>query len=237
MTMRKNLDSRHCKNCPSKGQGIFCELENIALDDLNKQKIVNTFKKGQTLFVEGAPPFGIFCIAKGNIKLTKTSSVGKEAIVRIATNGDVLGHRSALVGENYTATAVALEDTEVCFIDKKYIVNFLRKEPSVASQLMLKLGRELGASENRVASFTGKSVFERTCETLLILKESHGVNNDEGILLDLKVTREELASIVGTATETVIRILSDLKKEKLIGQNGKNIVLYNTEKLFEYSSL
>ncbi len=226
-----------CEDCPSKGKGVFCDLEAKALNDLSHKKVTNIFKKGQTLFVQGSPPYGLYCVSKGNIKISKTSSDGKESIVRIATDGDILGHRSLFTEQNFTATATAVEDTSVCFIDKKYIMKLVEQEPSMAYQLISKLGRELGAAENKVASFIQKNVFERTCEVLLLLKESHGEKVEGKTKIVLKITREELASIVGTATESLIRILTELKNEKAISQEGKTLVIEDEEKLLSFANL
>jgi CRP-like cAMP-binding protein len=232
---QKNSD---CEHCPSLGKGIFCDLERSALTDVSKQKIANKFKKGQTLFVQGNPPFGLYCISKGNIKVTKSDNQGKETIVRIATAGDVLGHRSIFTDQHYNATATALEDTEVCFIDKKFILNFVRTEPSVAMNLIARVGRDMGAAEDRLASFHQKNVRERLAEFLLLLKESHGVLQEDGkTLLNIKLTREEMASIIGTATETLIRFMSELKDEGLIEQDGKNIFILNDKELVDFANL
>lgn len=236
MSKNKTLNN-HCDECPSKGEGIFCELEKASLDEVSRQKITNVFKKGQTLFVEGTPPYGLYCISEGNVKVTKTGINGKESIVRVAKAGDVLGHRSIFTDQFYSATATAMEDTKVCFIDKKYILKLVQTEPSIACNLVFKLGRDLGRSEEKVASFTQKNVFERLAEVLLLLKESHGKTLQDGkILIDINLTRDELASLVGTATETVIRFVSELKEENVISQDGKKIIIKNEEKLLNFAN-
>ena len=121
-----------CENCDSKENSIFCELSNEVLTDVTKHKIMNSYKKGQTLFHEGNPPFGLFCINDGKIKLTKMSAEGKDSIVRIVAAGDVLGHRSLFSEGPYRATATALEDCKVCFLDKKYISELIEQKPQVA---------------------------------------------------------------------------------------------------------
>ena len=123
--MNKNEAAYKCETCPSKGKGIFCELSNDELGEVSSQKVVNTYKKGQTLFVQGNPPYGMYCVSNGNIKITQVGEDGKEAIVRIATAGDVLGHRSLFTEQFYNATATAIDDTTVCFIDKKFIMKLL----------------------------------------------------------------------------------------------------------------
>lgn len=236
MTKKQN-EFIHCEQCPSKGKGVFCELETMALDDLSHQKITNVFKKGQTLFMEGNPPYGLYCVSEGNIKITKMGADGKDTIVRIATAGDVIGHRSIFTDQHYKATATALDDSQVCFIDKKYILKMVQNEPTVACNLISRLGRDLGASEDKLASFSQKNVRERVCELLLLLKESHGKVHENGIRIDIKLTREEMASLVGTATETLIRIISELKEEKIVEQQGKSIVIIDEKRLLEFANI
>ena len=228
----------NCGECPSLQKGIFCELERLCLNDLSGHKVNNIFKKGQALFVEGNPPFGIFCVSEGNIKVSKMSSDGRESIVRIASQGDVIGHRSIFTDQYYSATATAIEDSAVCFIDKKYILKLVQDQPTVACHLISLLGRDLGAAENRIASFAKKNVRERVAEFLLLLKESHGTKDENGKWrLALKLSREEMASIVGTATETLIRFISELKDEGIIDQEGKSIVIRDEERLLEFANI
>lgn len=237
-SVKKVTKYEHCENCPSLGKGIFCAMEKLELSDLGRHKVTNVFKKGQTLFVEGNPPFGLFCISEGNIKVSKMSADGKESIVRIASQGDVIGHRSIFTDQFYTATATALEDSGVCFIDKKYILKLVREQPSVACNLISLLGRDLGAAENKIASFSQKNVRERVAEFLLLLKETHGVKDENGKWkLTLKLSREEMASIVGTATETLIRFISELKDEGIIDQDGKTILIKDEERLLDFAKI
>ena len=227
-----------CENCPSRGKGIFCELEGLALKDVSDHKVVNTYKKGQTLFVQGNPPYGMYCISQGNIKVTQVGADGKESIVRIASPGDVLGHRSIFTDQYYNATATAIEECNVCFLDKKYILKLVQKDPSVACNIIAKLGRDLGAAETRVSSFYQKNVRERLAELILLLKESHGENLGDGrIKLNIKLTREEMASIIGTASETLIRFMSELKAEGFIEQEGKTIFITNEEGLIDFANI
>lgn len=238
MALKKQTAPAHCEDCPSRGQGIFCELKSTDLADVSGHKVENTYKKGQTLFVQGNPPFGIYCVSKGNIKVTQIGEDGKEAIVRIATAGDVLGHRSIFTEQFYQATATAIEDSHVCFIDKKYIVKMVQEQPSVACNLIGKLGRDLGAAEHRISSFYQKNVRERLAELLLLLKSSHGAQDENGKWrLDIKLTREEMASIIGTASETLIRFMSELKQEGYIEQQGKTIFLLNEEGLLDFANI
>ncbi len=227
----------HCKDCDSLCTGIFCDLSAAGLDDVTEHKISNTFKKGQTLFMQGNPPFGMYCVRTGIIKVTQIGTDGKESIVRLAKAGDTIGHRSLFSEEAYKATATALEEAKVCFYDKKYIKKLVTQEPSVAYNLISHLGKELGSAESRLTSFSQKNVRERLAELLLILKEGYGEKVEDRIKLNIKLTREEMASIIGTASETLIRFFTEFKSEGLIEQEGKTIFIVDEDRLLDFANI
>lgn len=226
-----------CEHCQSLLKGIFCDVEKPVLGEISKQKITNLYKKGQTLFAEGNHPHGIFCISSGNIKLTQQGNDGKETLVRVVTKGDVLGHRSLFSDDAYHATATAMEDTRVCFIDKSFIMQMIRAEPSIAMNVIEKLSRDMGSAEHRISSMHTKNVRERLAELFLMLKESHGIKEDTRTRIDLRLTREEMATMIGTAPETLIRFITEFKDEGLIEQEGKTLYVVNTQKLTEWSGI
>lgn len=226
-----------CKDCHNHGNSIFCDLEDLALQEVSSQKIMNKYKKGQTLFHEGNPPYGIYCINSGKIKLTKTSSEGKDSIIRIVSPGEVLGHRSLFSNDNYRATATAIEDCNICFIDKKFIQNLIEQNPSVSLELIGKLTKAMGMVEDKVANFYQKNVRERLAILLFEFKDKYGVEENGHTRLDIKLTREEMASIVGVATETLIRFISDFKDEGAISQKGKTMFIESEQKLKELGNI
>jgi len=235
--MNKMSLNLSCENCQSREKGIFCQLENVALSDVSHNKVTNTYKKGQTIFFQGNPPFGLYCINSGKIKVSKLGNDGKESIIRIAGAGDVLGHRSLFSQENYTATATVIEDAAICFLDKKFIFKAVEKEPTVALNIIQKLSKEMGAAEARNAALSQKNVRERLAELLLILKKTYGIQEGNRCRLDIKLTREEIASMVGTANETIIRFFSEFKDEGLIEQEGKVIFIKDENRLVEFANL
>ena len=227
----------HCDSCPSREDGIFCNLDFKELHDISEHKVANTYKKGQTLFVQGNHPYGIYCISKGNIKLTKIGPDGKESIVRIISGGDILGHRSLFTDDNYSATATAMEDTEVCFIDKKFILQKIKEQPSVALNVINKLSRDMGIAEKKLTSLHQKNVRERLAELLVSLKTTHGVKEGNRYKIDLKLTREEMATMIGTANETLIRFMTEFKEAGIIEQDGKVIYITNEEELLDWANI
>ncbi|MGE3608392.1 MAG: Crp/Fnr family transcriptional regulator [Bacteriovoracaceae bacterium] len=234
MAIGKNIS---CENCASRGKGIFCELENLALSEVSGNKIMNTYKKGHIIFHQGNPPFGLYCVNSGKIKITKIGNDGSETIIRLAGPGDVLGHRSLFSNENYTATATAIDDTAICFIDKKFILKTMQEQPTIALNIIQKLSKEMGSAESMNASMFQKNVRERLAELLLTLGKTYGIPEKNRTKLDIKLSREEMASMIGTATETVIRFITEFKDEGLIEQEGKTIFIINEEKLLDFANI
>jgi CRP-like cAMP-binding protein len=226
-----------CIDCDSHADSIFCQLEELGMKELGQQKIMNKYIKGQTLFHEGNPPYGLYCINSGKFKLTKISSNAKDSIIRIIGPGDILGHRSLFSNDNYRATATALEDCHVCFIDKKFIEKLIENNPSVSKQLISHLTKSMGVVEEKVANFYQKNVRERLAALLLEFNHKFGVDEDGQRKLDIKLTREEMASIVGVATETLIRFMSEFKEEGAISQKGKALYIKSEKKLKELGNI
>lgn len=231
--MKKNFLPTACENCDKKDKSIFCTLSHSALSDLTANKAMNRYKKGDVIFFQGNPVFGIHCINKGKIKVTRHCANGKETILRIAGPGDIVGHRSLFSGDRYAATGTVMEDTDVCFFDKTYFFRIVKQDPELAFTLLKKMSNDMGNAESRSVTFIQKSVEERLAEFLLTLGESYGVDENGHIRIDIRLSREEIASIIGTASETVIRSLSLLKAENVIDQQGKVLYIVNRERLTE----
>lgn len=234
--MKEKIDNS-CKNCTSLCQSIFNGLDEETLDSGDKSKIPNIFKKGQTLFLQGNPPFGIFCIKSGAVKVTQTDDLGKESIVRLCKSGDVVGHRSLLTNQSYQSTATAIEETKVCFFDKSHITGLINNKPQVSLNIIKSLGEDLGAAEGKISSFSQKNVRQRLAELLVILSKDHGQNVDGRIKITINLKREEMASMIGTAPETLIRFIAELRKESLIVQEGKTIFIPNIDALMDFAEI
>ncbi|WP_243392506.1 Crp/Fnr family transcriptional regulator [Solitalea longa] len=195
-----------------------------------------TFNKGEEIFVEGDRPFGIYCIHKGKIKLSKHGESGKEQIVRFAKESDVLGYRALLGNEVYDCSAIALEATEVCFIPKKDFFQIFDNSPSLSLNLVKLLSSDLKRAENKLTDIAQKPVRERIAENLLVLKETFGEDEDSGCI-KIILSREEIANLTGTATETAIRLLSELKTDRLIEFVGKKIKILNAKELLKRANI
>ena len=224
---------KECITCDSREKSIFCHLENEALVQIDQQKNTNTYKKGQDLFLEGNPPFGLYCVNSGKIKIYKVGEDGKETIIRIASSGELLGHRSLFTNKPYNASATVIEEAQVCFLSKTTINELIQKNPSLSFEIINRLSVQMGAAENRLVSLSQKNLRERFAELLLLLKESHGIPHPTGTKLDIRLTREEMASMIGSATENLIRLITEFKKDSLIEQEGKYLIITNSDKIEE----
>lgn len=231
MARRSNQLDVQCQYCKAKGSSHFAGLNEEELTILSSHKSCVGYKKGQTLFYEGTRPMGIFCINRGKVKVYKMGSNGREQILFIAQPGDFLGYRSMLSEEFYGASATVIEPAAICFIPKNDFLTILNKNPNFFSKLMKAVCHELGVMEDKLAQIAQKSVRERLASTILMLKETYGMEGEGSDVIDIALSREDLANIVGTATETVIRLLSEFKSDGMIGLEGKRIKVLDVQAL------
>lgn len=207
------------------------------LKSLNKQELLKiadcktsyTIKKGEPIFEEGESVNGIFCIKEGVCKLSKLSANGKDQIVKLMKPGELLGQRSMISEQPANLSAVALEDMEVCFIPKSEVIGFFNQNNEFSMNMMKSVCGDLKEADDHMVSMAQKTVKQRLAETLLYLHDTFGKNEDE--TLKIQLSREELAGMIGTATESCIRLLSDFNKLGLIALTGKKIVLKNVNGL------
>lgn len=199
------------------------------LAELSHEKKIISFKKGDLLIEEGATPKGIYYIDKGTAKMFKLGFNGKEQILRFIKNGDIIGYRSILSKQPYGASATAMEDTEVCFIPEKFFIKVLEHHPKLAFDILRRISEDLGESAQTITFLAQKTVRERLAEVLLLLEKKLGVDKDGFIKISL--TREEMANLIGTATESAIRLISEFKTDNLIEVEGRKIKILAHQKL------
>lgn len=218
-----------CEQCIARE---FSSLKALSKDELLKISDCKTsiiVKKGDVIFEEGENVNGIYCIKDGICKLTKLSANGKDHIVKLVSKGELLGQRSMISDEPVNLSAVALEDMEVCFIPKTEVMGFFDKNNQFSMNVMRSICGDLKDADDHMVNLAQKTVKERLAETLLYLSDTFGKNEDNS--LKVQLSRDELASMIGTATESCIRLLSDFKKLNLIELNGKKIILKDINKL------
>lgn len=223
-----------CIDCPTRPTGPLGEVPSELLTELSKARVTNIYKKGQTVFYEGNRPYGVYCLNSGKVKLIKHAPEGKSYISRISKAGDLLGYRAFFTNEFYTSTAEVLEDAVICFLDKEKFLDLLKKNPQFSLKLLEMMGHELKCAEEHSRDLAYKSAQERIIELILTLKDSYGKDQENGTYkLDIQLSREDMASMLGTTTETAVRLLTWLKDKNLVEIRQKHMFILNINGLQE----
>jgi CRP/FNR family transcriptional regulator, polysaccharide utilization system transcription regulator len=196
--------------------------------NLSKSANTRMFKKKDIIFSEGSYPNGMYLIANGKVKTAKANEDGKEIITAVHTDGAYIGYIALLEGAPYAESAVALEDTEMVFIPREDFNSLIFNNREIAKKFIKMLSNSLRENEERLLKLAYNSVRKRVAEALVMLNDRFKKNNGTN---PISISREDLSNIVGTATESVIRTLSDFKDEKLISINKGEITLLNEDKL------
>jgi CRP-like cAMP-binding protein len=182
-------------------------------DLLARNYTCHDYRKGDIIFKEGDKPMGLICLSEGKVKVFKEGVGGREQIVRMAKPVGFIGYRALFAEENHTATAVAIEDTTICIIEK-----------------------ELGFSNNRTVTLTQKHIRGRLAESLIFLKDTYGFEED-GVTIKIYLSREDIANLSNMTTSNAIRTLSTFAGEGVIGIDGRKIKIVDLMKLERISEL
>ena len=234
--MNKSHNFPDCWHCKARFKSVFCDLNEETLTQLDSQKGCSLYKKGQFIFNEGSYSHGLYCVNSGKIKIVQTGETGKEHIIRLVKEGDIIGYSSLLSGERYSCSAITLEESSVCFISKTFFFSLVTTNMNLAVKMIHLLINELKMTEQKLIGMAQKPVRERFAEAILFLKEVYGCGTDNNTL-NISLSREELASIVGTARETATRLLSEFKEDRIVEVNGKKIRITDNQKLIKTANL
>jgi CRP-like cAMP-binding protein len=222
------LDKSHkyvtCSTCMSRSSSLLGGLCSDEVSNLEDHKSCNYYKKNQSLFLEGSFPRGVFCINQGKIKVFKRGDEGKEQIIHIAKGGEMVGFRAMFSGDPYNVAAETLEESNICFIAKDDFLNMMDTNVTLRNGIIKELSKELSERASFITNMAQKSVRERLAFALILLK---GVYEPEPINL----SREDMANFVGTATETLIRLLKDFKEEGIIEVHTRKLTILNLDRL------
>jgi CRP/FNR family transcriptional regulator, polysaccharide utilization system transcription regulator len=232
----KNNINNYIKESYAFDQGtVFRHLKEDELMQIPIDQEPEFYKRGTIIYEEGSRIYGFYCVQKGIIKIYKTGFDGKEQIIRFAKKGDIMGFRSTLAREKACTTAKVLEDASIIFVHGDTVINLVKKNGEFAYELLRIACRELGEANDYIADIAQKTVRERLAEVLIHLRKDFDLDNQN--FLKISLTREELANIVGTATESVIRLLSEFKQDGLIELQGRRIKLVDEKALIKIGNL
>ncbi|WP_324674750.1 Crp/Fnr family transcriptional regulator [Hymenobacter sp. GOD-10R] len=191
--------------------------------------------KGQTIYREGSPALGLYCVHSGKIKVIKVGGDDKEQIVHLGKAGEVLGLAALIARSNHLASAVALEDCVVCFVPRTSFLYLLSSNLQFCTSLLKVLADSLHKAEQGMLRLAYKPVRERLADALLLLL--HTYQTTDQAQFSIAISRDDLAALVGTAKETTIRLLSEFKDKGIIASKGSQITILKPEKLVEIAAL
>ncbi len=200
-----------------------------SLKKLSNEQDVRLYRKKEDVYKEGGYPKGIYFVSKGKVKTYQTNESGKELITELHKDGDFFGYLSLLQDDTYTSSATVLEDSEIYMIPKEDFFSLIYKNAEVSRRFIEMLTNNLRENEKQLVKLAYNSVRKRVAEALVKLSDKYKKEGEPKF--SMNVSREDLANMVGTATETVIRTLSDFKEDKFIEISGSTITIVNYDKL------
>lgn len=216
-----------------KSESIFSDLPPADLELLTLHQMEQVYKKGEIIFREGAYPAGIFYIVEGKVKKYKVDKAGREQIFYVANTGELLGYHAVLSDERYPDCAAAIEESSIAFIPREDFLYTLHQSPLLNRRLLKTLSHEFAVLANSLTMFAQKSVRERLALQLIVLREKYKVDFKPGMPVTINMGRDDLASLVGTARENVVRVLTEFKEAGILETKGRKIIVLDVGQLIE----
>jgi CRP-like cAMP-binding protein len=216
---------------------IFEGLTAEERDTLMGSGVTHAYKKGEIIFREGGIPTGIFYVKTGMVKKYKATVNGGEQIFYVCGEGELLGYHALLGEEYYPDSAATIDNSEITFIPKEDFLHVLRSSTVLSNGLLKALGHEFSLFINNITNLATKSVRERLAFNLLILEEKFKIPEKPNVPSEINMSRTDLANIVGTAKETLVRLLHDFKRDGLIESNGRIIRITNRKGIIKEANL
>jgi len=214
-----------------KSESVLTDLPSDDFKLLTSHKTEQVYKKGEIIFREGAYPAGIFFIIDGKVKKYKLDKDGREQIIYVANTGELLGYHAVLSEDRYPDSAAALEESRIAFVPKEDFLETLQQSELLSRRLLKTLSHEFAVLANSLTLFAQKSVRERLALQLIVLREKYKVNFQSGMPVEINMSRDDLASLVGTARESVVRVLTEFKEMGILETKGRKIIVLDVNKL------
>ena len=219
-----------------KSHSILADLPEEDLAMLTAHQSEQIYDKGEIIFREGSYPSGIFYIKNGKAKKYKVVKDGGEQIIYVANTGELIGYHAVLSDNRYPDSAAVLEESTITFIPREDFLTTLEKSAVLGKRLLKTLSHEFAVLANSLTLFTQHPVRERLALQLVVLREKYKVNFQPGEPVVINMSRDDLASLVGTARENVVRMLTELKDEGILETKGRKIIVLDVRKLISIAN-
>ncbi len=225
-----------CRRFLEDKKSIFSKLTEKQQEILKGGLSATLYKKGEYIFKEGDKPISLICLSDGKVKVFKEGVGGREQIIRLAKPIGFIGYRALFAEENHYASAMAIEDSIVCSVNRSVLFKLLRLNSDLSNVIIKSLAMELGFSYFRTITLTQKHVRGRLAESLLFLKDTYGFEKDDKSI-KVYLSREEIANLSNMTTSNAIRTLSAFANEGVISIDGRKIKILDLVKLEKISDL
>lgn len=214
---------------------IFADLADDEQEKISRIIVYRKYRKGMIIFMEGEPGDELYFVKEGRVKLAKLLEDGREQILHFVQKGEVFAEILLFDGGSFPATSEVMEDAEIGIIRNTDLDKLLREYPDIAIKLLKVMSKRLRRAQLQIRDLALKDTFGRMASTLLKLAGEYGVVKDGVVIIDFSLSQQELANLIGSSRETVARILSDFKRQKLISVTRQKISILNKKGLLEWS--
>jgi len=228
------LASADCFTCQNRSRTEWCILADEELQRLNKAKIVKNYDAGETIYHEGDPCTGIYDLENGVVAFRKYDLEGNATLISLAYPGRTLGYRSFLGGGNHVTSAEAVKPSVVCFIEKSVVRDLIDRNPALGQRFLRRVAKDLGRATERYHQELTLTVRHRLLNLLLILNDRYGTADETNkATIELPLSRQELAALIGTRPETLARTIQNLRSNDLAYFNGRHVAIPHLDDLLD----
>lgn len=232
--VEKNDSKEPCLNARARHQTEWDTLEPEDLELFNRKVICKQYRMGQIIFLQGDTCKGLYFVESGLVAVRKMNEEGKSAIVRLANQGDTLGYRPFLAKENHRATAEVIIKSVICFLEAPVMRRLLLRNPKLGLRFLESTAQALGEAEERLFQVAALSVRTRIIHLLLLLSDHYGSTTSDGkMIIELPMTKRNLASMIGAQPESVSRAFSEIKADGLLEFSGRTVQVNHIGNLVE----
>jgi CRP-like cAMP-binding protein len=222
--------------CLEGSSSVFKGLNPMDKEMIDQHHSYSLYKKGQLIIKDGEKARGLIFMVSGKAKVFKVGVGGREQILKMVRQNGIISYRTLISDSTHSVSAKAVEDSAVCIIEKGILVKLLKKNAELAYRFMKVIAEELIFLSERTVSLTQKHIRGRVAESLLILRDTYGMEAD-GKTLRISLSREDIANLSNMTTSNAIRTLSNLASEGIIGMEGRKIRILDLKNLDRISEL
>lgn len=210
---------------------LFNEMSHEEMEELARTARMESVKKKNAIFLPGDPSLQVYLLKEGRVKISRVSEEGREVTLALLEPGEIFGELEALDDSPRDTLAEALDDTQLCVIQKERFVALIRRKPELSFRLTKLIGFQMRRIQSRVEDLVFRDVPARLAHLLIQLSKDYGKGMPEGVSLQIKLTHQEMANLIGSIRETVSTVLGEWKKEGLIAVEGRRIILLRLDLL------